>query len=106
MYSRPLLILPCLLFIASLATAVAQKPEPAPSGTAVTPRPGKAVPLNAPRVLTGKERLAEKWTDEQRTDNCKVPLDKRGPRPRPDTCPNGLAGWSSKPADLSEFRKQ
>ena len=39
-----------------------------------------------PEPLTLKERLSEKWSDEQRVDNCKVPLDKRGPRPRPDTC--------------------
>jgi len=36
--------------------------------------------------LTGKERLGEKWQDEQRIDNCKVPLDKRRVRPRPDSC--------------------
>ena len=30
------------------------------------------------RRLTAKERLSEKWTDEQRVDNCKVPIDKRG----------------------------
>lgn len=36
---------------------------------------------------TGKERLGGKWTDEQRLDNCKVPPDKRGPKPRPDACP-------------------
>jgi hypothetical protein len=34
---------------------------------------------------TGKERLGEKWKDEQRIDNCKVPLDKQGPKPRPDS---------------------
>ena len=28
-------------------------------------------------VLTGKERLGRKWMDEQRIDNCKVPIDKR-----------------------------
>jgi hypothetical protein len=39
------------------------------------------------RVLTGKERLGPKWTDEQRIDNCHVPLDKRGRKPRPDECP-------------------
>jgi hypothetical protein len=38
------------------------------------------------KTLTGKERLGEKWTDEQRIDNCKVPPEKRGPLPRPDTC--------------------
>jgi len=38
------------------------------------------------RVLTGKERLGRKWMDEQRIDNCKVPIDKRGAKPRLDTC--------------------
>jgi len=41
---------------------------------------------NASAHLTGKERLGEKWKDEQRVDNCKVPLDKRGSKPRPDSC--------------------
>lgn len=36
--------------------------------------------------LTGKERLGVKWKDEQRVDNCKVPPEKRGARPRPDSC--------------------
>ena len=50
----------------------------------------KAGPAKAgsPAKLTGKERLGPKWSDEQRIDNCKVPLDKRGPRPRPSACPN------------------
>jgi hypothetical protein len=38
------------------------------------------------KVLTGKERLGPKWTDDQRIDNCNVPIDKRGAKPRPDTC--------------------
>ena len=37
--------------------------------------------------LTGKERLGPKWTDEQRIDNCNIPPDKRGIKPRPD-CPH------------------
>ena len=37
-------------------------------------------------ALTGKERLGPKWTDEQRIDNCKVPVDKRGTKPRPSGC--------------------
>lgn len=49
---------------------------------AQTPRP----------VLTGKERLGPKWTDEQRIDNCHVPIDKRGVKPRPSACPNNP--WS------------
>jgi len=40
---------------------------------------------------TGKERLSNKWMDEQRIDNCKVPVDKRGTRPRPDACADGPA---------------
>ena len=34
----------------------------------------------------GKDRLGPKWTDEQRIDNCKVPIDKRGAKPRPSAC--------------------
>jgi hypothetical protein len=48
---------------------------------------GPAARWNAP-VLTGKERLGRKWMDEQRIDNCKVPIDKRGKTPRPSTCPH------------------
>jgi hypothetical protein len=39
-------------------------------------------------ALTGKERLGPKWTDEQRIDNCNVPIDKRGTRTRPSACSN------------------
>jgi hypothetical protein len=39
-------------------------------------------------ALTGKERLGPKWTDEQRIDNCHVPIDKRGSKPRPTACPD------------------
>ena len=38
---------------------------------------------------TAKERLGRKASDEQRVDNCKVPLDLRGPKPRPDQCGDG-----------------
>ena len=38
---------------------------------------------------TAKERLGGKASDEQRVDNCKVPLDLRGPKPRPDECGDG-----------------
>ena len=43
------------------------------------------------KVLTGKERLGNKWMDEQRVDNCKVPIDKRGTKPRPNTCSHAPA---------------
>jgi hypothetical protein len=53
---------------------------PAPVAQRATPTAG------APRVLTGKERLGPKWTDEQRIDNCNVPVEKRGTKPRPSAC--------------------
>ena len=37
-------------------------------------------------IRTAKERLGSKASDEQRVDNCKVPLDLRGPKPRPHEC--------------------
>lgn len=43
-------------------------------------------------TLTGKERLGKKWMDEQRIDNCHVPPDKRGTRPRSNACPNTPSG--------------
>jgi hypothetical protein len=69
------LLIPLLLagFMSS-AWAGDRKPDDNPSAAS---RP----------VLTGKERLGRKWTDEQRIDNCKVPIDKRGTKPRPTACP-------------------
>jgi hypothetical protein len=48
--------------------------------------------LDGPGVRTGKERLGKKWMDEQRIDNCKVPIDKRGAKLRPSTCPQTPSG--------------
>ena len=42
--------------------------------------------LQDTKALTGKARLGNKWTDEQRLNNCKVPIDKRGDKPRSDAC--------------------
>jgi hypothetical protein len=42
----------------------------------------------SPAPLTGKERLGRKWMDEQRIDNCNVPIGKRGSRPRSSICPH------------------
>jgi hypothetical protein len=49
-------------------------------------------PLPQQGTLTGKERLGPKWTDEQRIDNCKVPIDKRGTKPRSNACPHVPTG--------------
>lgn len=37
-------------------------------------------------VKTAKERLGKKYTDNQRVNNCKVPIEKRGSKLRPDQC--------------------
>lgn len=51
----------------------------------------ETVPANGPS-LTGKERMGRKWMDEQRIDDCNVPIDKRGSRPRSSTCPHIPSG--------------
>jgi hypothetical protein len=45
--------------------------------------------FQAQPTRTGKERLGGKASDEQRVDNCNVPPDLRGPKPRPDDCGDG-----------------
>ena len=44
--------------------------------------------FQAEPTRTGKERLGGKASDEQRVDNCKVPQELRGPKPRADDCPD------------------
>lgn len=57
----------------------------------IAPKAETAVPANGPS-LTGKERMGRKWMDEQRIDNCNVPIDKRGSRPRSSTCQHVPSG--------------
>ena len=47
---------------------------------------------------TGKERLGDKWQDEQRVDNCKVPEGLRGVKPRPDCVDKDAPLATSKPS--------
>ena len=55
--------------------------------TSAAPRQeGEARQVQAGPTRTGKERLGGKASDQQRVDNCKVPLDLRGPILRPDNC--------------------
>ena len=71
-------------FAACLASAAfAQDSQP----DQTSPNAATAVPANGPS-LTGKERMGRKWMDEQRIDNCNVPIDKRGSRPRSSACPH------------------
>lgn len=74
---RELLVFLLALGAAFSASAQDRAPHAAPPHAQSAEMPGS---------LTGKERLGKKWTDEQRVDNCKVPLDKRGTKPRPSTC--------------------
>jgi hypothetical protein len=74
--------LPRLGFFAALLLATLASPSQAGDGQPVT------VNGDSRAGLTGKERLGPKWTDEQRIDNCKVPPDKRGNKPRPSVCAN------------------
>jgi hypothetical protein len=66
----------------ALSAGIAQAQPAAGARPAKTESPGP--------VRTGKERLGNKWSDEQRVDNCRVPPEKRGTKPRPDTCPPEL----------------
>ena len=78
---------PRYLLIAALALALssaAAYAQPTARGDA-SAQAATAQPAGP--VRTSKERLGDKWSDEQRVDNCKVPPDKRGPKQRPDTCP-------------------
>lgn len=75
--NRKLISVVFAVCFASAASAQDRQPDP------TTSRPETAMPANGP-PLTGKERTGRKWMDEQRIDNCNVPADKRGSKPRPD----------------------
>ena len=69
-------VLPIVLAIGLFsvsASAQAPRDQPPPSGQQAA-------------AETLKERLSDKASDEQRVNNCKVPKDRRGPKPRPG-CP-------------------
>lgn len=76
MSARAVLIAAVALVVAAAAAAQETSPQPAPR-TAAT--------------KTGKERLTDKASDEQRVDNCNVPPEKRGTKPRPDSCDHAAA---------------
>jgi hypothetical protein len=48
--------------------------------------PAPASPHGQTTAQTLKERLSDKASDEQRVDDCKVPADRRGAKPRSDKC--------------------
>ncbi len=57
---------------------------------------GEAKQSQAQPARTGKERLGGKASDDQRVDNCNVPPDLRGPKPRPDSCGDGAGTRSER----------
>jgi hypothetical protein len=77
-----------LVFLLVACFTVPATSQNAPS----TAAPEAALSQDSPRVLTGKERLGRKWMDEQRIDNCNVPIDKRGTKLRPSACPSAPTG--------------
>jgi hypothetical protein len=46
----------------------------------------RLVATNMAPAATGKERLGDKASDNQRVDDCRVPPEKRGPVKRPTEC--------------------
>ena len=76
------------LFAMCLASSTfAQDRQPGQPASKAEP----AQPVSGP-LLTGKERSGRKWMDEQRIDNCNVPIDKRGSKPRPSDCLHSPSG--------------
>ena len=78
-----------LIVLAALTTAAAPVVALADRSSSVEQR--RARDTEAAPVRTAKERLSGKSADEQRVDNCNVPRELRGPKPRPDDCGAGRA---------------
>jgi hypothetical protein len=64
--------------VTNFANAAEEKTTP--NQSAAEGLPDKADPK------TLKERLGDKGSDEQRVNNCKVPVEQRGSKLRPDRC--------------------
>jgi len=59
------------------------------AGGAITAQAASTVDAAASEPKTLKERLGDKASDDQRVDNCKVPVAERGSKIRPDDCSHG-----------------
>jgi hypothetical protein len=74
------------MMIASPVDVGAESPSEASAPPERASPSDPSQPEPAGRTLTAKERLGNKASDEQRVDNCNVPPELRGPKPRPDSC--------------------
>jgi hypothetical protein len=68
-----------MIIASSFSSARAQDAASAPAS--IVPQAATTM-----RPQTLKERLGDKASDEQRVDNCKVPVERRGSKIRPDGC--------------------
>jgi hypothetical protein len=75
-----------LLPIVPIVVALIVSAPPTFGQTGAKPAAPPAQAAASADVETLKERLSDKASDEQRVDNCKVPLDRRGTRSRPEGC--------------------
>jgi len=66
----------------------------------VTAGTGPRAQTAEPQTL--KERLSDKPSDPQRVDNCRVPLDRRGPTARPDCAADAPPGAKMSAASVRE----
>ena len=82
------MLLAAWIGVGSAVPAQSQQAKPSPDQDIM-----KRDRPTAPKVLTGKERLGPKWTDEQRIDNCNVPVEKRGTKPRSSACAQATSGF-------------
>jgi hypothetical protein len=87
----PIALTLAVLLLASRESDAQTISAVAPSATDGRARDSAATPKEIGTPLTLKERLGAKWKDEQRVDNCKVPPEKRGSKPRPDSCDHSQA---------------
>jgi hypothetical protein len=71
---KPMLAVLAISIAASILPAGAQVQSKLPVTSTTAP------------VATGKERLGDKASDNQRVNDCRVPPEKRGPSERPTEC--------------------
>jgi hypothetical protein len=77
------------MMIRSIAMVVTLLLMFAGTAAAATPEPG------GDEAKSLKERLSDKASDEQRVNNCRVPLDRRGTKPRPGCAGEAAPGQTA-----------